>query len=145
MWMTNLLKVLRATRGGLERIYGSVCEPKMAAYAEMRPGPPISANEPRFRSDQKSTSSPVEQQEGQADRHCDVQTEQITRQSLDPDRPDPAQARFLGPVQDSESPPRSLYRLGCRYSNLAPDSSPLRHTHPCIVYRVSELRHPKLV
>src|SRR5882762_8125940 len=63
MWVTNLLKVLRATRGDLERIYGLVCEPKMAA------------NESHFRSYQKSTSSPVEPQEGQADRHCDVQTD----------------------------------------------------------------------
>jgi len=39
MWVTNLLKVLRATRGDLERIYGLVCELKMAANAEMRPGP----------------------------------------------------------------------------------------------------------
>ena len=58
----------------LERISGSVCEPKMAANAEMRPGPK-SANESRFRSYQKSTSSPVEPQEGQADRDCGVQTD----------------------------------------------------------------------
>jgi len=39
MWVTNLLKVLRATRGDLERIQRAVCEPRMAANAEMRPGP----------------------------------------------------------------------------------------------------------
>ena len=44
-----------------------------------------------------------------------------------------------------KSPRRSLYRLGRQYSNLAPDLSALRRTHPCIVHRVSELRHPRLV
>ena len=35
------LKSKCATRGDLEHISGSVCEPKMAANAEMRPGPQI--------------------------------------------------------------------------------------------------------
>ena len=75
MWVTNLLKVLRATRGDLERIYGLVCEPKMAANAEMRPGPQYPLMSLIFGLTRKAQSSPVEPQEGQADRHCDVQTD----------------------------------------------------------------------
>src|SRR5205807_1772164 len=67
------------------------------------------------------------------------------RHHLDPDHPNLARPPLLGRGQDSRSHHRSPYQLGRRYSNLAPDLSALRHTHPCIVHRISELRHPKLV
>src|SRR2546425_3142655 len=137
MRVTNLLKVLRETRGDRES--------KMAANAEMLSGSkdPLTVSftallEKRFissRNTRKPSRSPM---------RC-INRRRSRRHCLGRDRPNPARRRFLSLAQDSESPCRSLYRLGRRYSNLAPDLSALRHTHPCIVRRVSELRHPKLV
>src|SRR5205807_2103289 len=136
MRVTNLLKVLRATRVTASRRWPLVCKCSPVHRSAMSL---IFFALPQ----ERIISSRTIGRPSRPPTRC-INRRRSRRHHLDPDHPNRARPPLLGPARDSRSHHRSPYQLGRRYSNLAPDLSALRHSHPCIVHHVTEPRHPIL-
>src|SRR5713101_72412 len=133
MRVTNLLKVLRATRVTASR--------RLPLVRKSSPVHRSAMSLIFFGLPQKHIiSSRTTGRPSRPPTRC-INRRRSRGHHLDPDHPNRARPPLLGPAQDSRSHHRSPYQLGRRYSNLAPDLSDETLSS---VHRVSELRHPTL-